>query len=203
LPIKEIVIVSDSRTQSTILHLILRVKKMMLKAVLFSFAFAFAGSALAEGSCPPGQYPIGGQGVAACAPIPQAGAPARQESRPTGKWIKTWGAIALGTVDATPYYGVPTGLGSESEAKQQALARCAKFGAKNCRVVLAYENQCAAIGEPQTDGKPSPDGFTQFVGQPSKEKAAGDAMDRCQQRNPGMQCKVIYNACSEPVFQRF
>ena len=176
---------------------------MMLKMVLLGFAMAFAGSARAEGNCPPGQYPIGGQGVAACAPIPQAGVPARQPPRPTGKWNKTWGAIALGTVDATPYYGVPSGIGSESEAKQQALARCAKLGAQNCRVVLVYENQCAAIAEPQTNEEPNPDGFTQFVGQPTKEKAADDAMDRCQRRNPDMQCKVIYNACSEPVFERY
>ncbi|TGS15267.1 DUF4189 domain-containing protein, partial [Mesorhizobium sp. M1C.F.Ca.ET.187.01.1.1] len=27
-------------------------------------------TASAEGRCPPGQYPIGGQGVGGCAPIP-------------------------------------------------------------------------------------------------------------------------------------
>lgn len=54
-----------------------------------------AGSAFGEGACPPGQYPIGGQGVQGCAPIPQSGAGGGSGPRPTGRWIKTWGAIGL------------------------------------------------------------------------------------------------------------
>lgn len=44
----------------------------MLKIFLAWFVLAFSASAMAEQGCPPGQYPIGGQGVAACAPMPQA-----------------------------------------------------------------------------------------------------------------------------------
>ncbi|MCC8468661.1 DUF4189 domain-containing protein, partial [Xanthomonas phaseoli] len=52
--------------------------------------------AMAEQGCPPGQYPIGGQGVAACAPIPQGSSQETAPApRPLGKWIKTWGAVAL------------------------------------------------------------------------------------------------------------
>lgn len=55
------------------------------------------GEARAEGRCPPGQYPIGGQGVGGCAPIPGSGTGGVQSGPiATGRWIKTWGAIAGG-----------------------------------------------------------------------------------------------------------
>lgn len=52
--------------------------------------------AWAEGNCPPGYYPIGGQGARGCAPIPggATGSTGSSEIRlatPTGKWTKTWG----------------------------------------------------------------------------------------------------------------
>jgi len=68
--------------------------------------FALLGGSLtasdvyAEGNCPPGYYPIGGQGVQGCAPIssqPAAGQGASVPApppRPSGEWIKTWGALA-------------------------------------------------------------------------------------------------------------
>jgi hypothetical protein len=57
--------------------------------------------AVAEGGCPPGMYPIGGQGVQGCAPIPGASGASSQQlpaplPRPTGRWHKTWGAMAIG-----------------------------------------------------------------------------------------------------------
>ncbi|WP_238153132.1 hypothetical protein [Xanthomonas campestris] len=58
---------------------------------LFAMIF-YPGITHAEGGCPAGQYPIGGQGAMACAPMPQDDA--QQQPRPIGKWIKTWGAIA-------------------------------------------------------------------------------------------------------------
>ncbi|MFC0156302.1 DUF4189 domain-containing protein [Xanthomonas dyei] len=170
---------------------------------IFFLTLFFSTQTNAEGNCPQGQYPIGGQGVAACAPIPQSGSGVSQESRPLGRWKKTWGAIALDTVGETPYYGVPKGALSEAEAKQQSLERCMKLGANNCRVTLTYQNQCAAIAEPQINGKPSPDGLVQFIGRSKKEQAADDALAQCKTRNPGMQCKVIYEDCSEPIFEKF
>lgn len=169
--------------------------------LLFSCFLAIPFFALAEQGCPPGQYPIGGQGAVACAPIPQSTQQSRP--RPTGKWIKTWGAIALGTIDSIPHYGAPTGLPSEADAKKEALARCTKLGANNCHIVATYRNQCTAIGEPQSDGQPNPDGYVQFARQPGKETAIKEALESCERRNPTMQCKVIYSACSEPIFEEF
>jgi hypothetical protein len=52
--------------------------------------------AFAEGRCPPGQFPVGGQGMLGCAPIPGGSGAAAGPSapRPTGKWETRWGAIA-------------------------------------------------------------------------------------------------------------
>ncbi|WP_259167060.1 DUF4189 domain-containing protein [Xanthomonas sp. 4461] len=169
--------------------------------LLFIFFLVIPCSALAEQGCPSGQYPIGGQGAVACAPIPQSTQQSRP--RPSGKWIKTWGAIALGTIDGVPNYGVPTGLPSESSAKKEALARCTKLGADNCHIVVTYRNQCTAIGEPQSNGKPDPNGYVQFARQPGQENAIKEALKSCERRNPTMQCKVIYSACSEPIFEEF
>src|SRR2546427_3315443 len=66
-----------------------------LKYLCLSFVFmgsAYINSASAEGRCPPGQYPIGDQGVGGCAPIPGAGRSAPDEN--PGHWVKTWGAVA-------------------------------------------------------------------------------------------------------------
>lgn len=54
----------------------------------------FVAQSLAEGRCPPGQYPIGGQGVRGCAPMPGGGAGSNGVSpRPTGRWETRWGAL--------------------------------------------------------------------------------------------------------------
>lgn len=107
--------------------------------------------ARAEGGCPPGQYPIGGQGAVACAPMPQNNS--QPQARPLGKWIKTWGAIAMGSIDSVVNYGVSTGKFSKSEAQNEAMAKCASHGEKDCTVKLTYFNQCAAISTPEVDGK--------------------------------------------------
>ncbi|WP_345778812.1 DUF4189 domain-containing protein [Xanthomonas nasturtii] len=157
--------------------------------------------ASAEGGCPPGQYPIGGQGAVACAPMPQNNS--QPQARPLGEWIKTWGAVAVGVLDAAPLYGVPVGLASEAEAKREAMARCNRSGAQGCRIGTTFRNQCMAIGEPQIDGLPKPDGIILYSRQPTEGEASAEALRSCMKENPGAQCKVIHTACSEQVFQEF
>lgn len=167
-------------------------------------SIVFSVTASAEQGCPPGQFPIGGQGVAACAPIPQGDsqqpAPA---PRPLGKWIKTWGAIAMGSLGLERNYGVTTGKLSKAEAESDALARCAKHGEKNCKIGLSYFNQCVAIGEPQIDGKPNLTGDVHFYGSASVEKASAAAQAACERDNPENSCKVVYKACTEQIFKYF
>ncbi|MEA9563842.1 MULTISPECIES: DUF4189 domain-containing protein [unclassified Xanthomonas] len=173
--------------------------------LFISMLIFFPYSAMAEGNCPPGQFQIGGQGAVACAPIPQEGS-IQQPARPAGKWIKTWGAVAMGWVGSIPYYGVPAGKLSKSEAEVDALERCTKKGPKNCAIKLTYFNQCAAIAEPHTSEDLIPDGSkTIFVGNASLEGAANQAEKECNVANRSFQvkCKVIYKACSDQIFKKF
>ena len=75
--------------------------KLLARTVVIGIAMLGTNVVFAEGGCPPGMYPIGGQGVQGCAPIPgaQGGGPGSSVSapappRPTGEWITTWGALA-------------------------------------------------------------------------------------------------------------
>ncbi|MEQ7969247.1 DUF4189 domain-containing protein [Xanthomonas hortorum] len=168
----------------------------------FIFALALhADFSYAEGGCPAGQYPIGGQGAIACAPMPQGEvAPARP--RPIGKWIKTWGAIAMGSINSVINYGVSSGKLSKSAAKEEALTQCSSHGETNCEVRLTYENQCAAISTPEINGKPS--GTIHFSGSATIDAASADASSQCRKNNPPpAQCRIIYSNCTEQVFQNF
>ncbi|MEB1609001.1 DUF4189 domain-containing protein [Xanthomonas campestris pv. campestris] len=155
--------------------------------------------ASAEGGCPAGQYPIGGQGAIACAPIPQS---QTQQAQPTpiGKWIKTWGAVALDESEVGAL-GVSVGKLSENDARQAALANCFKAGGTRCKEWTTYRNQCIAIAEPYNNGR-SVSGSLQFVTGPSLEKNNREASSRCFSKNK-INCRVIYSACSEPIFEKF
>ncbi|MEQ7991730.1 DUF4189 domain-containing protein [Xanthomonas hortorum] len=163
---------------------------------LFVFTPHFAS---AEGGCPAGQYPIGGQGAVACAPIPQS---QTQQAQPTpiGKWVKTWGAVALDRAD-TGAIGASVGKTSESAAQQDAIYNCIKGGGTECKGWTAYENQCIAVAEPYKGEKSVP-GSLQFVTGPSLEKIKGEASEKCTSKN-NMTCRVFYSDCSEPIFEKF
>ncbi len=153
----------------------------------------------AEGGCPPGQFPIGGQGAVACAPIPQS---QTQQAQPTpiGKWVKTWGAVALDRAD-TGAIGASIGKTSESAAQQDAIYNCIKGGGTECKGWTTYQNQCIAVAEPYKVEKSVP-GSLQFVTGPSLEKIKGEASEKCTSIN-NMTCRVFYSACSEPIFEKF
>nr|WP_312250030.1 DUF4189 domain-containing protein [Stenotrophomonas geniculata] len=169
---------------------------LCLGAFLFC---AWTPIAKAEGNCPSGFYPVGGQGVQGCAPIPGAGAGGQQQvgtqvSHPTGRWHKTWGAIATGGQGDT---GVSKQKFSKREAEQEALSQCATWGATNCQVKLTYHNQCVAIASPQASQTGAFFASAAEVGD-----AKEDAMAGCGKKG-GVQCKVMYSACSAPVFEQF
>ncbi|WAH64140.1 DUF4189 domain-containing protein [Xanthomonas hortorum] len=165
--------------------------------LLAFFLLMLATSVLAEGGCPPGQYPIGGQGAMACAPMPQDNA--QQQPRPIGKWIKTWGAIAS---DGGDNLGVAAGKIKKNDAQQDAESKCSSQSGKKCNVVFSYQNQCAAIAEPY-QGEKAASGKLAFTGAPSKQLASDDALSLCRKDNKDFNCRVIYTACSEPIFEKF
>ncbi|ASK90481.1 DUF4189 domain-containing protein [Xanthomonas campestris pv. trichodesmae] len=140
----------------------------------------------------------------ACAPLPQGNT--QQQASPSGKWIKTWGAIAMGSIDSITSYGVTTGKLSKLEAEADALSRCGSHGETNCRIGLSYRNQCAVVAEPHINSKPFSEGYSSFIGASTVQKASDIALNKCNQANKefsGSECAIVYSACSEPIFEKF
>jgi hypothetical protein len=168
------------------------VRKLALSMCLSTFMALFSLNAAAEGGCPPGQYPIGGQGVLGCAPIAEGGGAAHR-AVPTGRWIKTWGAIATSkSGDA----GASKGKMTKADAAQEAIAQCAQWGATDCKVGLAYKNQCVAVIQADK-------GMGSKLDTGADEAVAIERATRECKRVGSTTCKVLYSSCSDPVFEAF
>ena len=164
--------------------------------------FSAAANVDAEGNCPPGFYPIGGQGVQGCAPIPGAsnggaGTQTPAPRVPTGEWIKTWGAIAVSP--STSDAGVSTAKLSRQDAESEAVRKCASSGAKDCVVDFAYRNQCASWVIPSgRSGK----GKSGLGAGPTPETARASALRSCKNDQAGS-CVEFYADCTEPYFKKY
>lgn len=113
--------------------------------------------------------------------------------RPTGEWIKTWGAIA--SASSTGEVGTTVGKLSETEARDAALHQCASGGARDCKVNLVYRNQCAALTASQRTGS--------FFQSAADERTATNlAMKSCKDSDGGS-CRIAYSECTEPKFRKF
>ncbi|PSD28765.1 DUF4189 domain-containing protein [Stenotrophomonas maltophilia] len=157
-------------------------------------------SASGEGGCPPGSYPIGGQGVQGCAPIPGAvggtaspSAPA--PAQPLGEWLTRWGAVAESPT--SNLVGTAANESSERRAVDVAIKKCAAEGAKDCKSSVTYYNQCVAFAVPSSGkGQGSLDTAV------DAETVAGNAIGHCRDTGGG-KCAVVYSECSLPVFRKY
>ncbi|NMT36178.1 DUF4189 domain-containing protein [Stenotrophomonas maltophilia] len=178
--------------------------KCGLAGVLVAAAAGFVGgisSAHAEGNCPPGMYPIGGQGVQGCAPIPGSSGtsmtPSAPAPAPAGEWVKTWGAIAVSK--ATSEAGVSTGMRSRRAAEKEALSKCGISGAPDCSLNMTYFNQCVSWAIPA--GR-SGRGQSGIGSGPTPGAALETARSLCRNDQPGG-CDEVYADCTQPVFDRY
>ncbi|WP_307692663.1 DUF4189 domain-containing protein [Variovorax ginsengisoli] len=147
----------------------------------------------AQTACPIGTA----AGSATCGPSPSQGGGIIQQQAPTpsGEWIKTWGAIAVG--NSTGDVGLAVGKMSKEQAENEALIKCAQNGALDCKQNLfTYRNQCAALAWPNTAGE------YVIIGGPSKDTAAQEASSACGKK-ASAGCRVVYSECSEPYFRKF
>ncbi|USJ00315.1 DUF4189 domain-containing protein [Xanthomonas prunicola] len=170
--------------------------------VVFFVLIGVGTNVQAEQGCPPGQIPAQANGnISSCGPIP-SGYYEQQEMpapRPSGKWLKTWGAIAS---DGGDNLGVSKGKLKKTEAQEEALEKCRSASGKECTIDFTYENQCASIAEPYL-GERAVTGMLAYARGPSKEVASSDVTSRCLKDNKGSECRVIYAACSEPIFKPY
>lgn len=113
---------------------------------------------------------------------------------PTGRWIKTWGAIALSPDGAS---GAATGRRSKADASKAAVSVCATSGGKACNVAFTYKNQCAAAAVPGS-GK----GGTSFGSSANEATSKELALQKCRAEG-GLECRTVYSACSDPEFEAF
>lgn len=172
----------------------------MLVAVLLLFALPFV--AFAEGRCPPGQYPIGDSRAPGCAPIPGGGASDGQQGPvATGKWETRWGAIAEDSSTLTT--GAAFSMKSKRRAVSAAMAECNRLGGKQCKLRLAYHNQCVAIADPSAESLARSSGQSMAVTAETESKAKDMAITQCQAYGAGQLCSVVYSGCSMSEFKAF
>ena len=166
------------------------------------FSLTMSGVAHAEGNCPPGYYPVGGQGVQGCAPIPNYGSSGGY-SAPSYRTPSTEGYVATGT---NGVIGVATAKIFRGKLEEKALQACEKKGGTDCRIWFTYDdNHCATIGQAEgtnrlykartTAGEVS-DVVPMLV--PGSRKALGrkKVLEACRYDGfPEAQCKIIYEDC--------
>lgn len=177
-----------------------------MKTVIFVLSlFIVSGSALAEGACPPGSYPIGGQGVQGCAPIPSSGAGDAPRSVPTGKWETRWGAVAEGRNASNPNGPTATGVAVAQKSKKAAttlaVQECKNVGGADCEVRIAYYNQCVALADPTAAARASGASTSSIVRAETMAQATKMATERCE--TSGQECEVVYSACSLSEFKPY
>ncbi|WP_082028738.1 DUF4189 domain-containing protein [Xanthomonas sacchari] len=157
-----------------------------LKFIMVLVAGVFCSEANGQTRCPVGVQ----AGSSQCLPDDEVSAP----PRPTGEWIKTWGAL----VSSNQGHGAWTSKGkfTEDEAVQDALSRCQNTGVRDCHLDSTYFNQCVAVA-----GSHSQVGLS--IGKAKDEPTAAKvAIADCEKRG-GANCGVEFSDCTDPYFRRF
>ncbi|RQS22278.1 DUF4189 domain-containing protein [Burkholderia sp. Bp8992] len=160
--------------------------KSKLALAFMVTAFSFCTHAYAEGGCPPGTVPQGGQGTTSCRPIPGYGQPGNQAipGAPLNvTYIERWGAVALDAQE-THNIGASHDKASRSEAEQIAMKNCLDLGSRKCELVSAYSNRCVAVAKADTHYS-----VATSLTRPEAEKSV---IGLCEDAS----CKVVFSSCS-------
>lgn len=177
-------------------------QKLLSRLLVLSVLFFVAESAMAEGRCPPGQYPIGDHRAPGCAPIPSGVASGSQQGPvATGKWETRWGAISEDPDSLAT--GAAVSMKSKRQAVAAATAECKKLGGKSCQLRLAYYNQCAAIADATAESLAKGPGRSTIARAETVDLAKSIAMKECASALGGQTCEVVYSACSMSEFKAF
>lgn len=175
-----------------------------MRIVLIFGLLVMSSHAFAEGACPPGQYPIGGQGVVGCAPIPGAsdGGPS-PAPRPTGKWETRWGAVVEDNTSANLATGTSVSRKSKRDAIDAATEVCERMGGRKCKTRITYYNQCVALADPTEEARRNGATQTMASAEQTLELAKSRALSKCESAGSGQQCSIVYSDCSMSEFKSF
>ncbi|WP_278492050.1 DUF4189 domain-containing protein [Acinetobacter gyllenbergii] len=171
-------------------------KNQIFKLYIFFALIIFLGitNTHAEGNCPSGYYPIGGQGVQGCAPIPGGASSGNAHDSPTlyPSAEILWGAIAEDKSKGLNgrAFGSTRNFKSKEEAQINALKGCQKDGGQKCELSHTYKNGCVAVADPIKGGQKSEIKFNI-----SEDKAKEAAMVFCSLNNQ-QSCHIVYSGCS-------
>ena len=158
---------------------------------LFATLVLFVTGSGVAAACPDGMIinPIGAGGQPECIPGVNhqnwGGTGASSEPR----WARRWGAFA--TDSATSKVGVATGLSSKRKAEKEALAHCQSKGGAQCKPLIAYYDQCAALAwGPNSEGT----GTMISATAAQVEQAQTLALKECAKGSGA--CKIYFAECS-------
>ncbi len=165
-----------------------RSEKFSATPILVMVGVLIPRAACAQTACPQGMTP----GSSQC--LSTGSAATGSPPSPESKWRTTWGAFASDAAAAVT--GTSSDQPSRRAANAAAVAKCKAMGGGECKVTLAYENQCAVIAQPV-------DNLASFSPMhtrgPTVEVASSSALKECALVNQGHACKVIYSNCTHPV----
>jgi len=126
--------------------------------------------------------------AAVCSEILLVVAAADAQPGPAFTQAPVWVAVALSS--STGNYGASTPQQSSDAASQMALKYCAMYGAKDCKVLYEYWNQCVALA---TSIKPAAMACCWGTHGYDRASAAANAMNSC--RTNGLDCAVRVSPC--------
>ncbi|TWQ48723.1 DUF4189 domain-containing protein [Xanthomonas vasicola] len=163
----------------------------MKNFVIFLFMIFLAESGYCQTACPVGVVP----GSPQCGPDSGTSRGDAAPPRPTGEWIRTWGAIVGAGSSSQAWASI--GKLSKKDAEADALDQCESAGVKDCSVEFTYRNQCVAVASAS-----SANTKTGIGGAPEISTAKNNALHICE-KNGGSDCSVIYSDCTKPIFKKY
>ncbi|AVT12549.1 DUF4189 domain-containing protein [Paracidovorax avenae] len=162
--------------------------KSQFTCSLLLAASLLAPSLFAQTACPSGVA----AGSALCGPSGDSGDSA--PSRPTGYWVKTWGALVSSNKAKEAWSS--KGKDSEADARKDALGRCQARGFSDCSLDTTYFNQCVAVVSSDEQK-----GIT--IGKSgSKEAAESVGLKSCKERG-NQHCTIEFSDCTVPYFVKY
>ncbi|MBV6882088.1 DUF4189 domain-containing protein [Xanthomonas euvesicatoria] len=154
---------------------------------LVASVFFYFFSSQAQTACPVGVAP----GSPQCGPDSGTSRGDIAPPQPTGKWIKTWGALAANSAGDI---GLASGKVSKEDAATESVLRCEEYEAGKCVAKHFFYNQCISVARANS-------GKSATVTGP-KEKAPTLAVKECE-RTSGSSCSVLVTECSNPIFEKY
>lgn len=156
----------------------------------FLISIFFGANAFAEGgTCPSGMYPIGGQGIQGCAPIPGynsggGGQNYNRPAKPKSYWADSYGAIAVGKNEkGENVLSYDKKISSQKLADDEIFFLCNMLKYTDCKIQIRFRNSHAIIVKDEN-------GMFYFGANKNRDKAADEAMNECKSSN-AKKCEFV------------